>query len=140
MWARRWSATAVPLLVVACVSCAHAPGNGRSVPIDSRPTPPQPVTVPGNEPGASDVPPPAPQPSREPPKTAEARLAADTLAAASAIRRCAGRSLLAEQESTVEAASRLLAEVREAIAAGDMPRAEARARVARQLTRSLVCQ
>ncbi len=106
---------------MALIGCAHrAP---RPVSIDSRTVTPSPEA-------AHTAPSPA---------SLEARVAADTLAASLAIRRCAGRRLLAEQESTVASATQLLAETRDALAINDLARAESLARQARQLTRSLGC-
>jgi len=65
--------------------------------------------------------------------------ARDTLAATKALARCAGKTLMAEQESTVDAAMKLLTDTRQALARGDVARARSLARNARQLTTSLDC-
>lgn len=110
-------------LVIPLLGCAHARRYERPVSIDSRTVAPSPEAA-------------RPAPTRP---GLEARVAADTLAATLALRRCAGRTLLAEQESTVQSANELLSGVREALAIGDLARAESLARQARQLTGSLGC-
>jgi hypothetical protein len=115
-------------LLLACGACAHSGASSRPVPIESRPTPAQP--------GATPTP---SAPHAATPAALRARIEADTLAARSALRRCEGRQLLAEQESTVEGANLLLGQTRAALASGDLGHAESLARQARQLTRSLDC-
>jgi len=65
---------------------------------------------------------------------------ADTTAARKALDRCAGKKLLAEQESTAESTEQLLASTRRALAAGDLSRAESLARQAKQLASSIGCR
>jgi hypothetical protein len=114
------------------VRCVSPLGIDPSGSDESRLTPP----APDAQPGATA---PARPPAGPTPQALRARIEADTLAAGSALRRCTGRQLLAEQESTVESATRLLEETRAALTAGDLAHAESLARQARQLTRSLDC-
>jgi len=117
------------LLVFGCT----APYSRRGVPIDSRPTPPQPDST-----GAVNRPP--SDATHADPQTLEQRVAADTLVASAAVKRCAGRKLLPDQEGVFDETRQLLAEVRDAIAIKDWPRAGSVARRARQLSSSLGCR
>jgi hypothetical protein len=99
---------------------------GRS--IESRPTPPPPQPGP-----VTAGPPPTPRVTGRP------RIVADTLAARTALRRCAGRTLLPEQESTVESTTSLLMQARRALLAGDLARAGVLAREARSIAQTLGC-
>jgi len=123
--------------VLACAGCAHKQG----VPVESRPTPPQPTA-----PNSTEVPPTSTTAKEAapvvPPAATNARLtriAADTTAVAIALRKCAGKNLLPDQEGVYESASRLMVEARAAIAIQDWSRAESTARQARQLAGSLSC-
>jgi len=125
---------ALGLLLALAAGCATTPARHvKHVPIDARPTPAQP-----GEP-APAAKPRTPAPTAPAPATLHSRVAADTLAVWSAIRRCAGRKLLPEQESTMDGLAQQLAQVRAALAAGDLPHAESLARQARSLAASLGC-
>jgi len=120
-------------LLLACGACATSGHSSRPVSIDSRPTP--------ASPDAAAAKPPAPHPATaQHTATQRSRIVADTLAARTALRHCEGHQLLAEQESTVDSATRLLAETRAALLAGDLDHAGSLARQAHQLTRSLDCR
>jgi hypothetical protein len=67
------------------------------------------------------------------------RTVADTLAARRALRRCEGKKLLPEQESTYEATALLLLQAREALQRKDAAEARSLARRARLLSSSLTC-
>lgn len=67
------------------------------------------------------------------------RVIADTTEAGAAVRRCAGRKLLPDQETVVEATINLLIEARAALLRDEPARAESLARKARQLSTSLRC-
>lgn len=109
------------------------------VPIDQRPRPPQPPAAP---PATADtlapVPPPRPMtPSGE--VSMRGIVVRDTAAVSKALKRCGGKNLLPEQESTFIATQKLLDQTREALARGDVARARSLARNARQLVSSLDC-
>lgn len=70
---------------------------------------------------------------------ATARVVADTTAAGQAMRKCAGRALLPDQESVFDTVRGLLAQTSAALASGELWRAESLARKARQLASSLSC-
>jgi len=126
------------------------------VPVDSRPTPPPvepsaPADTASARAGAAK-PPAVAEPSPEPPpppvesvispeerRQTLARIVADTTAAGAAVRRCAGRTLLPDQESVFDTARSLLGQTRAAIALDELWRAESLARKARQLAASLSC-
>src|SRR5207244_4648204 len=93
------------------------------VPAESRPTPPQP---PENAPAPDSLVPPTPPPDTTTHARAvvQSRLAADTTAAVAAARRCEGRRLFPEQESTYDSVLELLNQTRAALARGDMAPAE----------------
>jgi len=131
----RLATRARALLLAAALAGGCAPHRAKHVPIDARPTPAQPGQA---------APAPAPRRSRAAavapaPATLRSRIASDTLAVRAAIRRCGGRTLLPEQESTIGGLSAQLAQVRAAIAAGDLSRAASLAREARSLASSLAC-
>lgn len=132
MRARAYVALAIAVAIVA--GCGPHRG-ATGVPIDSRPTPPQPglndttVTVRTTTPPSSNG-------STDP---ARAAVVADTTAARAALKRCAGRKLLAEQESSVDATTRLLMDANAALLEGDVPRAASLARQAASLARSIGC-
>ena len=129
------------LVALALAGCARVSRtSSRPVPIEARPTPPQPGASRQSTPSTSPAQPAVPT-TRTPAalSSARARFEADTLAAHAAVTRCAARRLLAEQESTLDSARQLLIEARTAALLGDQARAESLAREARQLTRSLNC-
>lgn len=70
---------------------------------------------------------------------ATARVVADTTAAGQAMRKCAGRALLPDQESVFDTVRSLLAQTAAALGSGELWRAESLARKARQLASSLSC-
>lgn len=129
------------------------------VPVDSRPTP-QPPAPEGQVASADTVSArattpkvtPVPEPTADPPpppvesvispeerRQTLARIVADTTAAGSAVRRCAGRRLLPDQESVFDTARSLLGQAYEALGRDELWRAESLARKARQLAASLNC-
>ena len=125
----------VALAIAVALAAGCGPHRGATgVPIDSRPTPPQPgphdttVTV-------RTTPPPS-NGSADP---AHAAVVADTTAARAALKRCAGRKLLAEQENSVDSTTRLLMDAHAALLEGDVPRAASLARQAASLARSIGC-
>jgi hypothetical protein len=168
---RGWTLAArfVPALLAASsligvTGCAtfrhrHAPPG---VPIEQRPTPPQPpdtaATVPA-EPVPADAsatssgvgkaapqtstpaPPPPVETAMSPEERAAtlARIVADTTSASAAVKKCAGKDLLPDQESVFETARSMLLQARAAIAHEELWRAESLARKARQLALSLDC-
>ena len=67
------------------------------------------------------------------------RIVADTTAAGGAVRRCADRKLLPDQESVFDTARSLLEQARVALERDELWRAESLARKARQLAASLNC-
>ena len=123
-------------VLTGCAAHHTSPG----VPIDQRPTPPQPA-----HPSEQAVPPdsiPVPPPRTMTPSGEEnvrALAVRDTVAVSKALKRCAGKSLLPEQESTYDATAKLLADTRTALLRGDVTRARSLARNARQLVSSLDC-
>lgn len=70
---------------------------------------------------------------------ATARVVADTTAAGQAMRKCAGKALLPDQESVFDTVRSLLGQTSAALASGELWRAESLARKARQLAASLSC-
>ena len=134
-------------LVQLHTGCAMFGGSG-GVPIDSRPTPPQPPpadsTQNGDSSGAStdtgiEQPPPQGEVAPEERQQMLARISADTTAAGIVIRRCASRQLLPDQEATFDSARDLLSRTRLALEADEVWRAESLARRARQLAAALRC-
>ena len=89
------------------------------VPVESRPTPPQPASPTSTEvPATSET----AKASQTPPSTVDARvtrIAADTTAVSSALRKCSGRKLLPDQEGVYESTQRLLVEARAAMTRDD---------------------
>jgi hypothetical protein len=73
-------------------------------------------------------------------RAARDRIVADTTAAAAAVRRCAARTLLPDQESIYETTRSYLAQSRAALARDELWQAESLARKARQLALSLDCR
>ena len=129
----------VLLLGTGCARETATRGEPIGVPIESRPTPPQPAE--DASPTDSLVPVPAPpDTTKHAPVVVQSRLVADTTAAGVAARRCAGRRLFPEQESTYDSVLELLNQTRAALARGDVARAESYARQARQLATSLNCR
>jgi len=63
----------------------------------------------------------------------------DTVALHAALRHCAGRNLLPDQENVYDGVRALLDETRLALAQGDVPHAQRAVRSARQLAGSLNC-
>jgi len=133
----------VPMLLLATLVSGCALGLwGRRAPEKPAATTPPPPAAPRPEPKITVVRPPqgTGRDTRErTPPSALSRVAADTLAARSAVRRCAGRKLLPDQESTYEATLQLLRQARDAIRRHDLPAAESLARRARLLSGSLGC-
>ncbi|MBI5711027.1 MAG: hypothetical protein HZC42_12120 [Candidatus Eisenbacteria bacterium] len=103
------------------------------VPIESRPTPQPP---PADTVRAA----PQPPPTLLPKPTLLELAVSDTSAAGAMLRRCAGRRLLPEQESTWDATASLLAQARAALLRGDVARGRSLARDAKQLASSLGCR
>jgi hypothetical protein len=127
------------MALLAAGACAPGSRGLRRVPIDSRPTPPQPTDATAPATGATAAPAQRSHVSDAQNRALKARVAADTLAARRVLAHCARLHLEPEGDSTVESANRLLGDTRAALAAGDVVRAESLARQARQLTRSLDC-
>ncbi len=150
-------ATLASLEGCAALSRRRPPG----VPIEQRPTPvaradttleqpppadtSKPATSPSGATSKNEAPPPAPRPSVEsvmtPAERKEAlgQIVADTTSASAAVKRCASRSLLPDQESVYETTLSLLAQTRAALARDEVWRAGSLARKARQLASSLDC-
>jgi hypothetical protein len=118
-----------------CAAHREAPG----VPIDERPRPPQPPAQAAPvTPDSIPVPPPRVMtPSGE--ENVRALAVRDTAVVSKALKRCAGKTLLPEMESTYGATAKLLEQTREALQRGDVNRARSLARNARQLVTSLDC-
>jgi outer membrane biosynthesis protein TonB len=158
----------VMLAALALTGCASRAAKGvpPGVPVDSRPTPPPPPPEPVATPDtaaarpsnakppstSSPAPTPAPEPTPEPPpppvesvmtpeerRQTLARIVADTTSAGIAVRRCANRKLLPDQESVFDTARSLLGQTRAALERDELWRAESLARKARQLAASLNC-
>ena len=135
--------------LIALAGCAHhqaAPG----VPIEERPSPPQPVPdqstatppVPPEQSATAETTSQAPPPHVMTPSAEEsmrALVVRDTTVVSAALKRCAGQSKLPEQETTWDAAMDLLAQARDALARGDLTQARSLARNAKQLVGSLEC-
>lgn len=118
-------------LALALPGCALLRREPKAVSIDARPTP---APADSAKPIVRSV---ATPESRTSLRT---RVVRDTTAAGARMRRCAGKKLLPEQESTWDATARLVADARVALLRGDLPRAASLARNARQLSTSLVCR
>ncbi len=129
------------LVLMGCASAAARKGPP-GVPVDARPSPP-PAPPAHEEPGAQPKPAPsAPVESVMTPderRQALNRIVADTTAAGSAVRRCAARKLLPDQESVFETTRSFLEQARAALERDELWRAESLARKARQLAASLSC-
>ena len=138
-------------MLLGLMGCASTRKGPPGVPVDSRPTPPPPPPE-GQEPAAQSPPPqtkppaaatpPAPVESVMTPderRVAIERIVADTTAAGSAVRRCASRKLLLDQESVFDTTRSLLEQARAALGRDEVWRAESLARKARQLASSLSC-
>ena len=126
-------------LGIACVAGCAALRPG--VAVESRPTPPQPAMT-AAAPDSATPPPvekPAPTVSEGTRKSLLRHVTADTTAVGEAVRQCAGRHLLPDQEGVVDATLELLEETRAALAHDDLVRAGSLARRARQLATSLNC-
>jgi hypothetical protein len=148
-------ALVVALPLGSCSSAAKRRPAG--VPIEERPTPPQPEAPRAPETDVTETPRPVPperRPSSPPSSPAEpvesvmtpaerratlARIAADTSSAGAAVRKCATRKLLPDQESVWDTTRSLLVQTRSALVRGELWRAESLARKARQLAASLSC-
>jgi cell division septation protein DedD len=131
-------ALAVFVIVVPALSgCAHQ--GPRGVPVESRPTPPQPGA---DSTGTTVTPTTQPTVMRGSLERAArmSRVVADTTAAGDAVRRCVGRKLLADEEGTRDATIQKIAETRAALIADDLPRAQSLAREARLLASALNCR
>jgi hypothetical protein len=126
------------ILVIA--GCSHAP---HGVSVDSRPTPKQPAAA--TTPAAGEGTPGNPAPTVGDATSASERqvrmrrIVADTSAVNAAMRRCAGRRLLPDQETTLESTRGLMAQTRAALARDELWRAESLARKAHQLAGALDC-
>src|SRR5262249_13391675 len=126
--------------------CAHRPRQV-GVPIEQRPTPPQPPPEDSARPGAPTASPtPAPNAGTQGSMDAAEReqtlqrIVADTTAASAAVRKCAAsRSLLPDQESVFETTQGYLVQARAALRRNELWEAESLARKARQLALSLEC-
>lgn len=162
--------TPATILLLGTFGCAvfgrKAPPTSAGVPIEKRPTPVlpadttlavvvDPTPAPANPPAARDTVKTSPAPAATPPAPAppvEAamspeerqaslqRIVADTTAAGAAVRKCAGRELLPDQESVFETTRSLLSQTRSAMQREELWRAESLARKARQLALSLDCR
>jgi hypothetical protein len=146
---RRWIVFAlIAALAVSVAGCASSSRRRvTGVPVDSRPTPPPPPPepAPGTTPAPAQTPADRPPPpvntvmSEEEQRETRARIVADTTAASSAVRKCAGRKLLPDQESVFDTTRSLLEQTRAALRRNELWRAESLARKARQLSSSLSC-
>ena len=136
------------LMVLAAASlsaCAHRPRQ-TGVSVDQRPTPPQPPPEDATKPGSTTTttPPTASPPLNTSMSSAEReqtlqRIVADTTAASAAVRKCASKTLLPDQESVFETTRGYLIQARAAMKRDELWQAESLARKARQLALSLEC-
>ena len=135
------SALALCLCTLA-TACAHQPPRRRvGVNIESRPTPTPPDSASLARGGAGAGARPRPVVMSDQTRRATiSSLAADTTAARAALKRCAGRKLLPDQEGVFDATTSALIDVRAAFASGNLARAESLARQAKQLSTSLTCR
>jgi hypothetical protein len=136
MESRHWRRLAFVGCLVLVAGCA---AERAGVPVESRPTPPQP-----GEPAAKDTlvqhqEPPAPLPPDER-ETQLAKVVADTTAARARLQQCGGRKLLPDQEGVFESTTKALRDARSALVAGDLVRAQSLARQARSLSAALDCR
>lgn len=151
------------LALLALPGCAAHKARLTGVPIEQRPTPPQPppdsttaMVTPKQEGTAESrpstpTPTPTPNEPASPPPPVQAvmspeerkatmqRIVADTTAASVAVGRCVGKTLLPDLESVFETTRSYLVQARAAIARGELWSAEGLARKARQLAASLEC-
>lgn len=135
MRARRRLAVALILpMLSGCAIFGGAKSSG--VPIDRRPTPKPPAATDTVAIERIRVEPVVQADERE---LLMAKVVADTTEAGAAVRRCQGRNLLPEQESTIESTLNFLREAREALKLGELSRAEQSARKAKALAASLRC-
>jgi hypothetical protein len=155
-----WIVACAALALFASTGCAAlgAKRGPRGVPVESRPTPPQPdesgstaangtssKPATGAPRGTTTAPPPEPNVKVAQALTPEQRRAtlanvvADTTEAGAAARRCFGLKLLPDQENVLDATLTYLADTREALIKDELSRAESLARKARQLASSLKC-
>lgn len=127
------------LLLAGTLNCCAAHREAPGVPIDQRARPVQPSTeVTPVPPDSIPVPPPRVMtPSGE--ENVRGIVVRDTVVVSKALKRCAGKALLPEMESTYGATASLLVQTREALARGDVARARSLARNAKQLATSLEC-
>lgn len=133
------SALALCLCTLA-TACAHQPPKRRvGVNIESRPTPAPPDSASLARGGTGARPRPVVM-SDQTRRATISSLAADTTAARAALRRCAGRKLLPDQEGVFDATTKVLMDVRAMFATGNLARAESLARQAKQLSTSLTCR
>lgn len=129
----------IVLLAGALAGCAATHHESPGKPIDQRPTPPQPAQTEQSVPRDSiPVPPPRTMTSSGE-DNVRALAVRDTVAVSKALKRCAGKNLLPEQETTYDATQKLLDDTRAALLRGDVTRARSLARNARQLVSSLDC-
>ena len=148
---RRWLLTLVVFLAGTSLGCAHGPRTAQGVPIDKRPTPtPVPTPVASSTPsGAASTTPVAVTPEKTPPveavmsaeerKATLSRIVADTTAASAAVKHCASKTLLPDQESVFDTTRSYLIQARAALQRDELWQAESLARKARQLALSLEC-
>jgi hypothetical protein len=135
-------AAKVLALAGSLVGCAHHPRT-TGVPIDQRPTPPQPPPEDAAHTGVTPSPPPSSSPgttmgSAEREQTLQ-RIVADTTAASVAVNKCATKNLLPDQASVFETTRGYLVQARAALRRNELWEAESFARKARQLALSLEC-
>ncbi|TMQ67435.1 MAG: hypothetical protein E6K78_04865 [Candidatus Eisenbacteria bacterium] len=153
------------IVVLPLGGCATTRPRLAGMPIEKRPTPPAPPDSaleeppPGPAPKSAKQEPPnspkeetpakgdtaAPRPSVESVMSPQERRAAlgqivaDTTSASAAVKPCASRKLLPDQESVYDTTLSLLAQTRAALAHDEVWRAQSLARKARQLAASLNC-
>jgi hypothetical protein len=132
------SKLAAAVALIGLSGCAVFGGGARTtgVPIEQRPTPPQPAardTIPVERIRVEPV---VQEAERE---VVMKQNVADTTEAGRAVRRCNGRKLLPEQESTIESTLNFLRDARTALKDGELSRAESNARKAKALAASLRC-
>lgn len=119
------AAALAAMLITIAAGCAHRPAGREAEPhmlVD---------TV-----RALPTPAPAPVPTE---RAARATAIRDTAYVSGVLRRCGQRTLLPDQDSIRDTLLGMLVEVRAALASGDLERARAGARNARQLATSLRC-
>jgi len=130
-------ALAAAALLALLPGCAIFGGQrAAGVPIENRPTPKQPAPADTVAVERIRVEPVVEANERD---LMMERVVADTTEAGAAVRRCLGRKLLPEQESTIESTLNFLREARDALRLGELSRAEQSARKAKALASSLRC-